>query len=166
MNSILPDWRVLCPVTNSFLALGLVTIDWLNPDWPDYSWSWSRSYFTTDGQSVCLGVDLTLGLLVRYFFLSEGCCLKVAVLFLWGALSDERTGLQFAVQSLSGPCRAEPITTFYCLIWDSPNLEGQVSLFMSPRNRVAQLYPRALGLTTHSGRVLYNYEVTLLTDLS
>jgi hypothetical protein len=24
-------------------------------------------------------------------------CLKVAVLFLWGALSDERTGLQFAV---------------------------------------------------------------------
>jgi hypothetical protein len=28
---------------------------------------------------------------------------------------------------------------------DSPNLEGQVPLFISPRNRVAQLYPRALG---------------------
>jgi hypothetical protein len=27
----------------------------------------------------------------------------------------------------------------------SPNLEGQVPVFISPRNRVAQLYPRALG---------------------
>jgi hypothetical protein len=33
----------------------------------------------------------------------------------------------------------------YCLIWDSPNLEGQVPVFISPRNRVAQLYSRALG---------------------
>jgi hypothetical protein len=33
----------------------------------------------------------------------------------------------------------------YCLLWDSPNLEGQVPIFISPRNRVAQLYPRALG---------------------
>jgi hypothetical protein len=29
--------------------------------------------------------------------------------------------------------------------WGSPNLEGQVPVFISPRNRVAQLYPRALG---------------------
>jgi hypothetical protein len=28
---------------------------------------------------------------------------------------------------------------------DSPNLEAQVSVFISPRNRVAQLYPQALG---------------------
>jgi hypothetical protein len=28
---------------------------------------------------------------------------------------------------------------------DSPNLEGQVPVFISPRNRVAQLYPQALG---------------------
>jgi hypothetical protein len=27
------------------------------------------------------------------------------------------------------------------LFWDSPNLEGQVPVFISPRNRVAQLYP-------------------------
>jgi hypothetical protein len=49
-------------------------------------------------QLVWLGVELTLGHATRYYSLSEGCCLKVAVLFLWGALSDERTGLQFAVQ--------------------------------------------------------------------
>jgi hypothetical protein len=38
-----------------------------------------------------------VGLAARYYFLSERCCLRFAVLFLWGALSDERTGLQFAV---------------------------------------------------------------------
>jgi hypothetical protein len=30
-------------------------------------------------------------------------------------------------------------------IWDSPNLEGEVPVFISPRNRVAQLCPQALG---------------------
>jgi hypothetical protein len=34
-------------------------------------------------------------LATRYYFLSECFCLKFAVLFLWGALSDERTGLQY-----------------------------------------------------------------------
>jgi hypothetical protein len=70
----------------------------------------------TVGQSVFLGIEPTLGLETRYYFLSEGFCLKVAVLFLWGALSGERTGLQFAVQSLNGRSRADPITVLYCLI--------------------------------------------------
>jgi hypothetical protein len=56
-------------------------------------------------------------------FLSEGFCLKVAVLFLWGALSDERTGLQFAVQSLNDPSSSR----------DSLNLEGPVLISISPR---------------------------------
>jgi hypothetical protein len=30
-------------------------------------------------------------------------------------------------------------------IRDSPNLEGQVPVCISPRNRVARLYPQALG---------------------
>jgi hypothetical protein len=30
-------------------------------------------------------------------------------------------------------------------IRDSPKLEGHVTVFISPRNRVAQLYPHALG---------------------
>jgi hypothetical protein len=37
-----------------------------------------------------------VGLVTRYYFLSECCCLKFAVLYLWSALSDVRTGLQFA----------------------------------------------------------------------
>jgi hypothetical protein len=36
------------------------------------------------------------GLATRYYFLLE-CYLKFEVLFLWGALSDERMGLKFAV---------------------------------------------------------------------
>jgi hypothetical protein len=30
-------------------------------------------------------------------------------------------------------------------IWDSPNLEGQVPIFIAPRNKVVWLYPQALG---------------------
>jgi hypothetical protein len=36
----------------------------------------------------------------------------------WCALSDERTGLQFVVQSVSGQSRGGLITIHYCLIWD------------------------------------------------
>jgi hypothetical protein len=48
-------------------------------------------------------------------------------------------------QSLLGPSPTEHTNIFYCLIWDSTNLEDQVPVFISPRNRVPQLYPRALG---------------------
>jgi hypothetical protein len=53
-----------------------------------------------------------VGLATRHYFLSENCCLKFAVFFLWVALTDERTGLQFAVQSLNGPSRTEPVTLY------------------------------------------------------
>jgi hypothetical protein len=48
-------------------------------------------------------------------------------------------------QSFSGPCPSELMVIFYCLIWDSRNLKGQVPVFISTRNRVAQIYPPALG---------------------
>jgi hypothetical protein len=53
-------------------------------------------------------------------------------------------GLELGVQSLNGPSRAEPLTILCCLIWYSPNLEGQVSIHISPGKGVAQLYPCAL----------------------
>jgi hypothetical protein len=58
-----------------------------------------RSYFTTDSQSVSQYVLVSstlVGLPTRYNFLPEYCCLKFAVLYLLGALSYERTSLQFA----------------------------------------------------------------------
>jgi hypothetical protein len=51
----------------------------------------------------------------------------------------------FPEQSLLRRCLAGLKTIFYCPnSWDFPNLEGQVPVFISPRNRVTQLYPRAL----------------------
>jgi hypothetical protein len=52
----------------------------------------------TFSQLVCLGVEPHLGLMTRYFFYLF--FVKVAVLSIWGALSDERTGLSFVSQSL------------------------------------------------------------------
>jgi hypothetical protein len=38
------------------------------------------------------------------------------------------------------------VTTFYCPKFQTPsNVEGQLPVFISPRKRVAQLYPQALG---------------------
>jgi hypothetical protein len=54
----------------------------------------------TVGQSICRGIEPTLGLVTKYYFLSEGCFLKFAVLSLWGSLSDERSGLSFVFLSL------------------------------------------------------------------
>jgi hypothetical protein len=69
--------------------------------WPSNHRHWvprcsqSHSYITTVDQSECRGFEPTLGLVTRYFFLSEGWCLEVAVLLLWDTLSDERPGLSF-----------------------------------------------------------------------
>jgi hypothetical protein len=71
-----------------------------------------KSKTKVKSQSVEVGVKVTLrltvsqyvlvsstpvGLATRYYFLSECCRLKFTVLYLLGALSNERTGLQFAV---------------------------------------------------------------------
>jgi hypothetical protein len=67
-------------------------------------------------------------------------CLTSAGFLLWGALSDERMGTLFTRTIASGPCQSNnsgvqvPQNSdhiFYCLIWDSPNLEGQVPIFVS-----------------------------------
>jgi hypothetical protein len=66
----------------------------------------------------------------------------------WGALprrEDRSVIYSYVLLSTSGPSPAELMTTFYCPIWNSLNLEGQVHVFISPRNKVAQLYPRLLG---------------------
>jgi hypothetical protein len=59
-----------------------------------------------------------------------------------GVHSDEMKGLQFAVQSPNGLSHAEPVTILYCLICDSPNLEGQVPLFISPKEQGGPVIPQ------------------------
>jgi hypothetical protein len=62
--------------------------------------SQSQSYITTDSQSLCQGIEPSLGLVTRYYFLSEWF-LIFAVLSFWGALSDEKSGLSFVFLSLA-----------------------------------------------------------------
>jgi hypothetical protein len=115
-------------------------------NYPALQFRSSKLLYNLQSVSQYVLVSSTLvGLATRYYFLSVCFCLKFAVLYLWGTLSGERTGLQFAVQSVNSPSRAEHVTILYCLIWDSANLEGQVPIFISSRIRVAQLYPHALG---------------------
>jgi hypothetical protein len=67
---------------------------------------------------------------------------------MWGALSDKRTGLLLVLASaviLGSESRGTRDHILLSQIRDSANLEGQVSVFISPRNRVAQLYPQALS---------------------
>jgi hypothetical protein len=71
---------------------------------------------------------------------------------MWSALSDKRTGSSFTIAaglaSAVIPGSESHGTHDHILlsqIRDSHNLEGQVSVFISPRNMVAQLYAQALG---------------------
>jgi hypothetical protein len=48
------------------------------------------------------------------------------------------------LQSFNGPSRAEPVTILYRLIWHSPNLEGQVPVFISP-GKGALVIPPGIG---------------------
>jgi hypothetical protein len=65
-----------------------------NP-WPDFAVSSETPQVRLlyDWRSVSQYVLVSstfLGLAIKYYFLSECCCLKFAVLFLWGALFDDR----------------------------------------------------------------------------
>jgi hypothetical protein len=71
---------------------------------------------------------------------------------MWGALSDEMASLSFTIAAgprqhsrsqVRVPQDSDHILLFQ--IRDSINLKGQITVFISPRNRMAQLYSQALG---------------------
>jgi hypothetical protein len=68
-------------------------------------------------------------------------------------------------QSHLGQSPAELTAVFYCLIWDSTNLEGQVPVFISPRNGMAQLYPRAMSSLFVASYNKQGYGRSILTRL-
>jgi hypothetical protein len=104
--------------------------------WAELNQSESK-YFTTDGRSISQYVIVSSPLWDLWPDITS--CPKVVFFSPWGALSDDRTGLQFAVQSLNGSSRAEPATIVYCLIWDSPN-----------RARLPYLYPPGTGWSRYT----------------
>jgi hypothetical protein len=79
---------------------------------------------------------------------SDFCyCRTVVGLLMWGTLSKERTGLSYTMAAGPRQCSHSHGTHDHILLFkiqDSPNLEGQVPIFISPRNRVAQSCPLAL----------------------
>jgi hypothetical protein len=100
-----------------------------------------------------LGVRRPSGTRDQFFFLLEisfrqlRLCYFVAPSLMWGRICNLLYNCfwAFPEQSLLGRSPAKFTALFYCLIWDTLNLEGQVPVFISPRNRVAELDPRALG---------------------
>jgi hypothetical protein len=98
----------------------------------------------TDGQLARLAWSRA-----EFCFMSDDCGLPDVRHPLWR--EDESIIYSYncfwALPEQSFLCRspAELTTIFYCLISDSPNLEVQIPVFISPRNRVAQLYPWTLG---------------------
>jgi hypothetical protein len=71
---------------------------------------------------------------------------------MWGALCEERMCLLFTIAAglasaviLGSESRGTRDHILLSLIRDSPNLKGQVPVFISLRNKVTQLYPQALG---------------------
>jgi hypothetical protein len=67
---------------------------------------------------------------------------------MWGAPSNERTGLSFAIARAvirGSDSRGTHDHIIPSQIRDSPNLEGHVPVFISTRKNVAQLYSQALG---------------------
>jgi hypothetical protein len=72
-------------------------------------------------------------------------------------------------QSLLGRSPAELTAIFYCLIWDSPNLEGQVPGFISPGHWVPFLSPlttpRATWRYSRDSRPYFIVPRSLTTNL-
>lgn len=66
------------------------------------------------------------------------------------------------VYNCSAPSPTGLMALFFSRIWDSCNLEGQVHvyMYMSPRNRLVQLYPQVLGLKSCLIKLsTYNFSV-------
>jgi hypothetical protein len=106
-----------------------------------YNWQWV-------GQSVRhpSGTRDQFFFLLKISFRQLWVCYFVAPSLMRGQVCNLLYNCFWALpeQSLLGQSPTELMAIFYCLIWDSLNLEGQVPVFISPRNRVAQLYLLAL----------------------
>jgi hypothetical protein len=83
----------------------------------------SMSYVTTDGQSTSLSLNKApiWGLRPDFCY-----CLTVIGLLIWGAVSDERTGLLFTIAASprqrshsQGPSLMGLVTIFYCLRFET-----------------------------------------------
>jgi hypothetical protein len=124
----------------------------------------SRSYFTTDSQSACLGIEHPCGTCDQILFLVGMLLSEICGLISMGSpLWREDGSANYGVITQWSESRRARNHTLLSHLRLPPNLEGQFPVFISSRNRVAQLYPRALcslyvvsydsPLTTHRATV-------------
>jgi hypothetical protein len=103
----------------------------------------------TVSRPVCPGVRHPSGTRDQCFFLLEvsfrqlWLCYFIAPSLTRGRVCNLLYNCFWALpeQSLLSQNPSELTALFDCLIWDSPNPEGQVPVFISPLNKMTQLYP-------------------------
>jgi hypothetical protein len=126
LNALLPSAGFYLPLSTVIHLL--FTVHYSLDSWV---WVWVILRPTVS-RPVCLGIKPPSGAYDQIFI-----TIRSLRFFIWGALSHERAGLSFTMYSVQYILLSQ--------IWDSPNLEDQVPVFISSRNRVALLYPKALG---------------------
>jgi hypothetical protein len=117
--------------------------------WYKASMCQSQSYFTTDGLPPISSSWHRAPCESRPdFFFQLNTCSYIPYV----TSSDERMGLLFTIaagprQRIHSQVRVPQHSWPHFTLWDSklPQPGAQVPVFISPRNRVAQLYPQALG---------------------
>jgi hypothetical protein len=72
-------------------------------------------------------------------------CQTVACSFLWGAFSDEMTGLSFTIATGPRQCSHYHITTFYCLRFENPQPRGSGSRIYIPQDQGDSVIPPGTG---------------------
>jgi hypothetical protein len=104
----------------------------------DSNQSQSQSYVTTDGQSASLSWCQApiWGLGPDFYY-----CQTIAGLLMWGALSDERTGLPFTIAA-SPRQHSHSRVRVPVSDRDSSNMEGQVQIFIPPGTGWPSCTPR------------------------
>jgi hypothetical protein len=132
--------------TSASMFTSLVDSDCLATRLPQPEATWKLCYDRRSaGQSVFVSNPIC-GPRPDFYY-----CQTVAGSLMWGALSDERAGLSFTTtagtrqRTLGSKSRGTYDHILLSHIRGFHNLEVQVPVFIYPRNRVVQLYPRAPG---------------------
>jgi hypothetical protein len=115
--------------------------------------SQSQSYITTDGQSASLSWSQALISDPWPMFLLLSLIIVRQLRICWCGAPSLTGSRVCSFQFLRGV-----MSIFYCLyFWDTANVDGQAPVFISPRNRVAQLYHWAQGSSIILNTVFAKY---------